>query len=317
METVEEFKKNFNNTYYNNVIKLLTPFEKKRKTEFAKCILFALLSFIVFCIGIYLFINQETLFAALSKKTVEDIMFIPLGIGFFLACVPSVIAKSFENTVKEKVMPIILRNLDGFFWAEGSCINNDYIEKSRLVTDFNERDNDDNFHGIYKNVEIDICETELGLETGSGKNRHYTVKFKGVLVRLLPERQYKGITLIKKQGIINSVPDKLQRVYLEDAEFEKQFNVYSNDQIEARFLLTTAFMERFKNIKLAFNASKIEASISEQGILIGISLNKDLFKLAKVYRPIYDYELFKQMAEEFASILELIDELKMYQNIGL
>ena len=113
------------------------------------------------------------------------------------------------------------------------------------------------------------------------------------------------------------ISDGLQQVNLEDVKFEKEYNVYSNDQIEARYVLTTAFMERFKNIQLAFRASKIEASISEQGILLAISTNRDLFKIGKLWRPVADYEQIKTMMEEFASILELIDTLKLEQNIGM
>ena len=36
---------------------------------------------------------------------------------------------------------------------------------------------------------------------------------------------------------------------LEDIYFNKQFNVYSDDEVETRYLLTTAFMERLSNLK--------------------------------------------------------------------
>lgn len=317
METVKEFRQNFDKTYYNKVVNLLNPFENERKTALLKCILFSLLILIVFGFTVYLAINIQIIFPSISNKTAGDIICIPIGIGILLLAVPGIIAKNFENKVKDKVMPIILRNLNGLRWSEHSAIKDTYIKNSRLATDFNRRYDDDSFQGNYKNVKIDICETELGEKTGSGRSSSYTVRFKGVLVRLIPERQYKGMTLIKKQELLNFTPDGLEQVHLEDVIFEKQFNVYSDDQIEARYVLTTAFMERFKNIKLAFRASKIEASISQYGILIGISTNRDLFKVAKIHRPIHDYEAFKQMADEFASILELIDELKLYQNIGL
>lgn len=50
-----------------------------------------------------------------------------------------------------------------------------------------------------------------------------------------------------------------EEVKLEDVEFSKQFFVDSNDQVEARFLLTTAFMERFKKsqIPLAQNMQNV------------------------------------------------------------
>ena len=40
--------------------------------------------------------------------------------------------------------------------------------------------------------------------------------------------------------------EKLQDVKLEDISFDKRFNVYTKDQVEARYLTTPTFMERLK-----------------------------------------------------------------------
>ncbi len=314
MQSVDDFRKSFDKLYYGKILTVLKPFEDERITCIKKCIVFIILGFVC------LFIMWKTL--GLSNVIGDDLtgwlvsLTLVAAIVFFL--IPSHLASNFEQNIKDKVMPELLKTFNNFKWsAYTSFIEDNYIKKSKLVGDFNRRDNDDCFKGKYKDVKIDICETYLEKESGSGKNRTVITKFDGVLVRLLPKRKYKGIILIKKDHLIDFVPEGMQQVHLEDVEFEKKYNVYSNDQIEARYILTTAFMERFNNISLAFNASKIEASISEQGILIGISTVRDLFKVGKLHKPVCDYEQFNRMKEEFASILELIDELKLYQNIGM
>ena len=50
----------------------------------------------------------------------------------------------------------------------------------------------------------------------------------------------------------NKITKKLEQVFLEDAEFNNNYNIYSDNQIESRFLLTPTFMERLKNIQAAF-----------------------------------------------------------------
>ena len=242
-----------------------------------------------------------------------------LGVVLILGSIPWFVMP-FESHIKSLIMPILLKNIPLFKWSSLNITSLGYkicklIRASKLVGRFNEVNADECFQGVYKNVAIDINELKLNL-VGIGLP-FPVVKFNGVIVKLIPPRKYKGLTLIKKKKIINMSPKALKYVNLEDLEFEKDYNVYSNDQIEARYVLTTAFMERFKNIKLAFKASKIEASISEQGILIAISTNRDLFKVGKLWRPVADYEQFKTMADEFASILELIDTLKLEQNIGM
>lgn len=82
-----------------------------------------------------------------------------------------------------------------------SSISDGYINFSDLFADYNRRFDDDNFSGKYKGVTINICETELGKKSGSGKNSSYIVRFKGVLVNLLPEREFKSTILIKKKRL--------------------------------------------------------------------------------------------------------------------
>lgn len=316
-ENIDNFRKKFDEIYHNKLLGIIKPYEEKRKKTLLKYIFWALLSVIFIITGFYLHWNLEVFFKGLNEEVAGYIAVLPSIIGFFMVSVPSIIAKEFENDIKKKVMPQLLSSLKTIRWIQEKAITDSFINQSELFTVYNRRYDDDHFIGKYKNVAIEICETELGYYTRCGKNSSYSVRFKGVLVCLKPDRTYKGTVLIKKQGLLNTKPKGLEQINLEDIEFEKQFNVYSDDQIEARYVLTTAFMERFKNLAFAFKANKIEASIKNQGILIGLTVKHDLFKVAKLYKPICDYAQFKQMAEEFASILELIEELKMDQNIGL
>lgn len=317
MENVEEFKRNFEKIYDTKIVELIKPFEEKRikaLTLYVLCMIAAVLSIYLWfwCIG-----KEAILLPALNKELAGYVFTIPFFAGVVFFIIAYHIAKSFEFSLKKKIMPVILQCLSTFQWKENNCIPDEFIRYSELIDNYNSRTDDDKFQGHYKNVLINMCETELGENRGSGKNRTYTVKFQGVLVSLFPEKNYKGTTLIKHRGFFTSKPGNLKEVNLEDVEFEKRFDVYSDDQIEARFVLTTAFMERFKNLQFSFKASKVEASIKKKGILIGISVKKDLFKIGKLYRPVCDYKQFKTMVYEFASILELIDELKLYQNIGM
>lgn len=318
METAEEFKKNFDKVYYGEIIPAIRPLENERKTALAKCILFSVLCTIVTIPTLYLFFFSDAMFLNLSAKTLGDILFIPLLIAIVLGLIPFNIAKNFENKIKNKIMPTLLKGLKYFYWSEyESMLTDTEINATQLYGAFNRRYDDDLFEGEYKGVKISICETAIGLETGSGKNRTYTQRFKGVFVELNVDKNYKGHTNIKSHQLINLKPKDFEEVILEDVEFQKKYKVYSTDQIEARYVLTTAFIERFKNLGFAFKASKTEASINGNKIIIALSCNYDLFKVAKVTKTICDYEQFKSMAYEFASILLLIETLKLDEKIGL
>ena len=111
---------------------------------------------------------------------------------------------------------------------------------------------------------------------------------------------------------------KFQKVLLEDEKFNKIFNAYSSDQIEARYLLTTSFMDRFKNLQSTFGAKVIKCSFyDENKLMIAISTNKNLFEIGSLFKSVYDKDFMKQFYKELSSIYFLIDYFKLDENTGL
>ena len=108
----------------------------------------------------------------------------------------------------------------------------------------------------------------------------------------------------------------MQPVNLEDVKFSALYNIYSTDQIEARYLLTTAFMERFLNIKTAFKAEYIRAEFFRNKLILVIGVNKDLFAMGSISKKTTG-KTFTELFEELYSVLSLIDELKLNQKTGL
>lgn len=53
-------------------------------------------------------------------------------------------------------------------------------------------------------------------------------------------------------GTKNKVTKNLEQIVLEDSKFNEKYNIFSDDQVESRYLLTPSFMERLKNIQSAF-----------------------------------------------------------------
>lgn len=104
---------------------------------------------------------------------------------------------------------------------------------------------------------------------------------------------------------------------MEDPEFSKKYVVYSTDQIEARYLITTSFMERFKSIEKAFISSFAYCSFSDKSIYIAPHTGTDLFKLCSLVKPIANKEQFEALFYEFSSILELIAYFKLDKKLGL
>lgn len=142
-----------------------------------------------------------------------------------------------------------------------------------------------------------------------------------VVVRIDLNKNVKGRTfLYEKLGTSEKLFFKhgmeYQPVKLEDIKFAKSYKVFSNDQVEARYLLTTAFMERFQNIKMAFKAKFMRAECKDGELVILIGVNKDLFAMGNISQKT-TYMTFLELFEELYSVLELVDELKLNQNVDL
>lgn len=146
-------------------------------------------------------------------------------------------------------------------------------------------------------------------------------KFKGVVVEFKMNKNFSGKTFLYERkhtnrAVKNMNKDGYSSVILEDVEFNKKFETFSTDQIEARYLLTTAFMERLKNIELAFKAEFIRASFRDDKLFLVIGVNKDLFAMGNIHKQ-SNSNTFQELFNEMYSVLELVDELKLNQHIGM
>ena len=106
-------------------------------------------------------------------------------------------------------------------------------------------------------------------------------------------------------------------VKLEDPEFSKRYNVYSSDQVEARYLVTTAFMERFNNLQTAFGTNKVKCSFYNDSIMFAISTEKNLFEVGNLFCSLSNPKQMRTFFNELASILALVDYFKLNEETRL
>lgn len=111
--------------------------------------------------------------------------------------------------------------------------------------------------------------------------------------------------------------NKFQGVKLEDVEFDRKFQVISEDQLEARYLVTPAFMDRLKGLQTAFGTQKVKCSFFENKIMFAISTNKDLFEVGSLFASLDKSRQVNNFFNELTSILNLVDHFKLDQSIGL
>ena len=144
---------------------------------------------------------------------------------------------------------------------------------------------------------------------------------RGLIVEIDMPKNFKGETVLFENALTNLSVDKkalkmFEKTQLEDTEFNKKYSIYTNNQIEARYVLTTAFIEHLKNIKFRFEARYLRMRFKNNRITIFASVNKDLFQMVKSGQKT-DMKTFDVLFEEIYSVLSLVDELKLNVKTGL
>ena len=65
---------------------------------------------------------------------------------------------------------------------------------------------------------------------------------------------------------------------------EENLPVFSDDQIEARYLLTTGFMERMLRLRDLYNGKSIRFCFEQNHLLLAIPNGRDMFEAASFFR---------------------------------
>ncbi len=121
----------------------------------------------------------------------------------------------------------------------------------------------------------------------------------------------------RKQQLEIFKEEVLSEIKLEDPDFSRKYTAYSSDQVEGRYLITPAFMERFNNIETAFGTHKVKCSFYRDSIMFAISTNKNLFEIGNLYHSLKDPKQMTVFFNELTSILALVDYFKLDENTGL
>ncbi len=109
----------------------------------------------------------------------------------------------------------------------------------------------------------------------------------------------------------NSLRNEL--VKMDNTAFEKEFVVYSTDQIEARYILTPSMME-----KLLIYKKKIQhplyISFIGGKIYLAIEYNSDMFE-ASVFHSLLEYKIAMQYIQTLHFAVGIVEELKLNQKL--
>lgn len=192
------------------------------------------------------------------------------------------------------------------------------FRQNRLVPSHDKSRIEDIFLGEHDGVDLTLFEAQLLNETRDSDNRKKdVVVFQGLLVAFSFHKPFQGRTLVlTDHGLLGNWLSSLgagaERVRLEDPRFEDAFEVYSTDQVEARYLLTPAFMERVQELSRALGNARIQLAFADDLLRMSVRSNRNWFEAGNLlWRRVDDEGRVRRMAKEITTVFEMIDILKI------
>ena len=100
-------------------------------------------------------------------------------------------------------------------------------------------------------------------------------------------------------------------VLLEGLNFMKRWNVYTDDQIGARIVLTPVLMENMLKVRKLFHGRHIDFSFFNNKLLIAVHTRKNLFETTSLFTPALNYGKVREVVNQLYSIFSVIDVLNI------
>jgi hypothetical protein len=315
VKTLEEFT----TFYHTTLIYDLKELEKERRKIITRLIY--ILTAILCVFGICLLITVTSAEEATPFVFILTILSIIVYaiISYFMT--RGYIAR-FKSFVIRRIVKFIDENLN---YDAKDCIDKTTFMSSKIFTTKpNRYKGDDLVWGKTGTTEIKFSEINAEYESGSGKNRHRYVIFKGLFFIGDFNKHFTGETVVlpdTAEKLFGHFGQKLQSlnifrgklIKLEDPEFESHFVVYGDDQIEARYILSTSLMERIVGFKKK-TGKKIHLSFVNSMVFVAVSYTKNLFE-PRIFRTLLDFEPMREYFEDLQLTIGIVDDLNLNTRI--
>lgn len=186
----------------------------------------------------------------------------------------------------------------------------------RLAPSFSRSKFEDCFSGNHKGAHYDLYEAHLEQRHTDSKGRtRYTTVFRGQLIRMHFPREFLGVTIVRRDaGVFNAFGGgqidgrKLERVRLVASQFEKAFEVWGTDQVEARYLLHPVMMERLIALETGLKGKRIRCAFEGGDLLVAVE-GGNLFEPGDMFKPLVDPSRARRIVEEIAGVVRVMDQV--------
>lgn len=174
----------------------------------------------------------------------------------------------------------------------------------------------DYFKAKYKNINFESSDVHIQEEhTDSDGDTTYVTIFRGQWFVFDFNKPFKANIQVCAKNFSNArrgslfSKTKYNKVSMEDIEFNKEFRVYAQNELDAFYVLTPNTMEKIKELKRKTKGRLLLCFIDNR-LHVGLHNNKDLFE-ANIFKKINIDEENSKTLNEMKIITEFVDTLDL------
>ena len=228
---------------------------------------------------------------------------------------------------RRQVMVQLIRAMDmALTYFPDKGLSRSRFQKFKLFGSFDRYRSEDLLSGTVGKTSFEAAEVHIERRRKTKKSTSYVTIFRGVVfiadfnkkfncrTAILPdvaERCFGKLVGNFLQNLNFSKEGKL--VKLENVEFEKHFAVYSDDQHEARYLLTPGFMERLLAVQAA-EKSPIRVLFLDNNLVMTFTRSGGWLE-PPFTGSISSREMLERSLREVVSVLDIIQKLDLNTRI--
>lgn len=187
-----------------------------------------------------------------------------------------------------------------------------------MVPSYNRASFEDLWSGEVGARPFTLHEAHLEQRRQSGKTTTYVTVFRGAILTLAFDRQFHGTTLVERNkkhrkwfgGQKDSVTlggHRLDCADMVHPEFEDMFTVWSDDQVEARYLVHPRYVERLIEVERAFGGQNVRTLFKGGELVLAIE-SGNMFESGSL-DPKDDRARIETCVDQFMSLVELAASL--------
>ncbi len=305
--------------YYKSLYPVLKVLDKERRDLRSRIISIGV---------IYTIICGFIIFALFSSIPSMEVLFFG-GFAYFAlgGFIYKFLVKDYTSEFKNKIIAPLIDALDEkLTYHKDLHISELLFNRSKLFSAPDRFSGNDLVKGEVEGTKIRFSDFHAEKRHRDSKGRdNWSTIFKGLFIVAEFNKNFIGQTVVLPDTAQSTFGDLIghwlqsknitrgELVKMDDPEFEKKFVVYSDDQIEARYILSHSIMKKLVVFEKRFG-HPVHISFVRDHIHIAINYDKDMFE-PSVFSSLLEYKTAMEYVDTLHLVVGIIGELKLNEKI--